>query len=435
VTIFVLDDERDVQRLHGGRSRYVQGFYVPNAGGSVAVVSRLSAKTDTREISPETVLLHEYSHHFMSYLTSLRYPRWYVEGFAEFYSGVQFKDDGGVVLGMPPLHRRLELFGGREVPIRKFLEFDGGASEGLSRYNSFYGQSWVLFHYLQFDPARKGQLVTYETLLSKGVGALDAAVQAFGDLDQLQEDMEDYVRRYRLTVASIGPEALKLSPTTVRKLRPGEAAMMPVVIQSRVGVTPEQAKALVPKARAVAERFPDDPVVLAALAEAEYDADNNDAAIAAADRALSLDANNVRAHIQKGYALFEKAADAESKPEAWKEVRGQFLKANAVENDNPVPLLYFYYAYQQQGVEPTSNAVEGLEWAMQLAPFDPSLRWLVARQMINDERWADAAKTLVPLAYSPHPGQHTDRALALLKEVEARIGAPTAASAETVAND
>jgi hypothetical protein len=72
-------------------------------------------------------------------------------------------------------------------------------------------------------------------------------------------------------------------------------------------------------------------------------------------------------------------------------------------------------------VKPTQNAIDGLEWALKLAPYDPSLRWLVAQQMVDDERLNDAIVTLGPLAYSPHPSDATEKALTLLKELEARV--------------
>lgn len=197
--------------------------------------------------------------------------------------------------------------------------------------------------------------------------------------------------------------------------------MMPVVLRSKVGVTPEQALELVPEARRIAARHPDDPAVLTALSEAEFDAGFNDAAIEAADRAVAVDPSRINAYIQKGYAMFAMAQSGASPPESWKAVRGQFVKANKVENDHPIPLVRFYLSYLEQGESPTRNAVSGLEWAMQLAPFDPSLRWMVVQQMIRDERLEEAARTVAPLAYSPHPGEHTERARQLLREIEARI--------------
>jgi tetratricopeptide (TPR) repeat protein len=176
-----------------------------------------------------------------------------------------------------------------------------------------------------------------------------------------------------------------------------------------VGVDPEEAKALVPVARKIAKTYPDDPAVLSALAEAEFDAGNDDAAITEADQALAIDPTQINAHVQKGYALARKARSGASASTSWKDVRAQFVKANAVENDHPIPLLYFYLSYKQAGVKLTQNAIDGLEWALKLAPYDPSLRWLVAQQMVDDERLRDAIITLGPLAYSPHPSDATER--------------------------
>ena len=197
--------------------------------------------------------------------------------------------------------------------------------------------------------------------------------------------------------------------------------MMPMAIESRVGVTLEEARGLVPKARKVADQYPDDPAVLTALAEAEFDAGNDDAAIAAADRALAIDPKQINARIQKGYALGRKVRSGTLPNESWKDVRIEFLKANKIENDHPVPFVQFYLGYLAQNQPPTRNAIDGLERAMELAPFDASVRWLVAQQMVSDKRFKEAAQTLAPLAYSPHPDEHADMARKLLKDVEARL--------------
>lgn len=197
--------------------------------------------------------------------------------------------------------------------------------------------------------------------------------------------------------------------------------MMPTLIESKVGVSREEALQLLPKARRIADLYPDDAAVLAALAEAELDAGNADAAIAAADRALEIDPQQIDAHIHKGYALERKVESGALPKASWKEVRAQFIKANRIENDHPVPLVQFYLSYLQQGERPTQNAIDGLEWAMELAPFDASLRWLVARQMVADGRYQQAAQTLGPLAYSAHPDKNSEEALRLLQDVEARL--------------
>lgn len=420
VTVFIVSSRAKVRKVTGAQNRFLVGAYIPRAGSSVAVIPKLG-RTSQSELSGETVLYHEYAHHFMiAGLTARAFPRWFTEGFAEFFAGVRFREDGSVVLGAPANYRAAELAYALEVPIRTLLAFDGGAGDS-KRYDSFYGQSWVLFHYLQMAPERKDQLAKYQRLLATGNPALEAAEGAFGDLGQLERDMDLYMKRRRLSAMVVDGTALTIGPIAIRKLRPGEVAMMPTMIESQVGVSTEEALDLVPGARRVAALYPDDPAVLSALAEAEFDAGNDDAAITAADRALALDPKQINAHLQKGYALAHKVESGALPQESWKDVRSQFVKANSVENDHPVPLVRFYLTYVKQGEPPTKNAIDGLEWALELAPFDASLRWLVTQQLVSDERYNDALRTLGPLAYSPHPGEHTDKARQLLKEVEAKL--------------
>jgi tetratricopeptide (TPR) repeat protein len=419
VTVYVVSSGARVRKIIGTKDRYMDAVYVPRAGSSVALVPRLRGSA-TADQSGEATLFHEYAHHFMTGLTARAQPRWLSEGFAEFFSYVRFEKDGSVLLGTPANYRAAELVYARPVPIRTLLAFDGGRKEGQS-YDSFYGQSWVLFHYLQMAHERAGQLEKYQRELATGHAALEAAETAFGNLGQLDRDMDAYVKRSKLAAMVVPAAALDVGGIKVRELRRGEAAMMPTMIESRVGVGRAEALQLVPQARKVAALYPDDPAVLSALAEAEFDAGNDDAAIAAADRALAIDPQQINAHIQKGYALARKVESGALPKEAWKDVRQQFIKANGVENDHPIPLVQFYLTYVKQGVTPTKNAIDGLEWALALAPFDGSLRWLVAQQMISDERYQDAVAALGPLAYSPHPGEHADAARQLLKEVEAKL--------------
>jgi hypothetical protein len=58
----------------------------------------------------------------------------------------------------------------------------------------------------------------------------------------------------------------------------------------------------------------------------------------------------------------------------------------------------------------------------------PSLRLSVAQQMIADNRLADAAATLAPLAYDPHPDSHAASARQMLRDAEARLAMPKVAT-------
>ena len=45
--------------------------------------------------------MHEYAHHFMAENAPYLVPRWYGEGFAEYFATAKFETDGTVGLGLP----------------------------------------------------------------------------------------------------------------------------------------------------------------------------------------------------------------------------------------------------------------------------------------------------------------------------------------------
>ncbi|WP_229955462.1 hypothetical protein [Parasphingorhabdus litoris] len=419
VTIYVVKNLGDVRDLYGGENKFVAGFYIPRAGGSMAIVAKV--KSSRREMSQsELILLHEYAHHFLIGSAARAYPRWLSEGFAEFYGTAKFGSDGSVSLGLPSKGRAYELALAKTVPITLLLDTKAYAADKSKRYDSFYGQSWALYHMLHFSEERKGQLPNYLRQLAKGAEEIDAAKAAFGDLKELNSDLNRYLRQRKITTYRIPPEYLNVGSINMRRLRAGEAAMMPVLIQSKRGVTEEQAAELLLDARKIAGAHPTDPAVLAALAEAEYDAGNDAEAIAAAEGALAINPNETNAYIQKGYALARMAPDAENEAAAWKKMRRQFVKLNKIENDHPIPLIQFYRSYREQGINPPVIAVDGLARALELAPYDNGLRWMMANEFMEQKKYDWAAHTLGPLAYSPHVSEFTDNALAMLKEAEAK---------------
>jgi tetratricopeptide (TPR) repeat protein len=420
VTIYVVRSKSKVRKLLDSDNRYVAGFYMPRAGSTIAIVPKLKSSSSKYQLGSETILLHEYAHHFMHHMIDRSFPLWFSEGFAEFYASAKFEKDGSVKLGMPALHRVAELNYSKRVPISMLVDTRRYLDQKTKAHDAFYGRSWLLYHFLEFSDKRKGQLRDYQRLLATGEPELKAAKSAFGDLELLDKDLNKYMQRTTFSIYNISPEKLRFSSIRMRALRSGEAAIIPVMIQSKRGVNEEQAAELLQDARSIAVEHPRDPAVLAALAEAEFDAGNNVEAIAAADRALAIDPNSINAHIQKGYALARMAPDTEDEAAAWKQMRRQFVKLNKIENDHPIPLIQFYRSYREQGIEPPTIAVDGLARALELAPYDNGLRWMMANEFVLQEKYDWAAHTLEPLAYSPHQSDMTERALALLKETEAK---------------
>jgi tetratricopeptide (TPR) repeat protein len=422
VTIFVVRSEDAVRRLRGGDSKYVAGFYQSRAGGSVAFVPRVETASDQLSFS-EIILLHEYAHHFMYSTFAGAYPLWLSEGFAEFYSSARFDKDGSVGLGLPAQHRAGELYGLPPVSLEKLLDTQAYLKDKKSGPDSFYGRSWLLFHYLSFETKREGQIKAYLDKLGEGMQEIEAARTAFGDLKILDKDMNRYLNKKMMSFRKLTGAALAPGPINIRSLDEGEAAIMPQFMRSKRGVDEESAKAVLMDTRKIAAQFPNNAFVLSALAEAEFDAGNDKEAMAAADRAIAIDPKNINAHIQKGYAMMRMAPEADDQDKVWSDVRNQFMAVNRIENNHPIPLTQFYISFMKQGRKPTENAVKGLEWALALAPFDGGLRWMTANHYMQNKQYKDAVDTLGPLAYNPHKNENTDRALALLNEAKDKLAA------------
>jgi cytochrome c-type biogenesis protein CcmH/NrfG len=424
VTIYVVRNTRMVRKLYGAEdSRYLQGFYVPRAGGSLAIIPPIDVASGSKTSQSELVLMHEYAHHFMAENADYLVPRWYGEGFAEFFATARFEADGAVGLGLPAHHRAYELFEARDVSIERLLDTKLYAADKSKNYDNFYGRSWLLFHYLFTSDARRKQLIDYLNRLNQGEAELAAATAAFGDLKELDKAVERYLRQRSMQYIRVPPEMLTLGPISVRRLSEAEGASLPVRIRSKRGVNEQTAAEVVKEARETARKYPDEPAVQAALAEAEFDAGDDEAAIRAADTALATAPGNMTALIQKGYALTRMATETKTE-EAWQAARRHFVSVNKIENDHPIPLIYYYVGFLQQGKEPTRIAMDGLEWALELAPYDVGVRMMVANRQMEDKRFAHAIRTISPLAYNPHMGADNP-AIAMLEKAREELAAET----------
>ncbi|HEX8573237.1 MAG TPA: hypothetical protein VF759_10855 [Allosphingosinicella sp.] len=406
VTVYVVDDVAEVRRLgRFGPASSVYGFYSGRAQGSIAVVPRTSGATGLNALEPATILLHEYSHHLMVQNAAIAYPAWFREGFAEFNSTARFEKDGSMGFGAAANHRAWGLVGMAPLPIETLFEPNRGKLSQPQWEATVYGRGWLLTHYLMFEAKRTGQLAKYINALNSGHGSVEAARAAFGDLDVLDRELRAYVKQRRIPYVRLSAGALAIQPVALRTLRPGEAAIMDLRMRSRVGVTREDSARVARDMARIAEAWPNDPAVQAALAEAQFDAGDLDAAEAAAGRAIAADPKNVDGLIYRARVAMARARAAPAPDSAtWREVRRLIAAANRADPNDPEPLILYYQSFGAQGLAPTRNAVEGLLQAYELAPQDSGLRMNVARQLLVDGKAAEARRALAPLAFDPHGG-------------------------------
>jgi tetratricopeptide (TPR) repeat protein len=393
------------------------GFYTSRASGAFAYVARYKPH-GPGDYSSDILFFHEYAHHLMFQSSTDYYPPWLVEGFAELLATAIVDEDGTVTFGSAANHRSAGVFApDHDFPISAMV---GDADRRLNGWESelLYSRGWLLTHYLTFEPSRKGQIDRYVDGIRSGMTPLDSAKAAFGDLLQLDRDLDSYARRGSLTGTVVHIDPSKIGAIDIRQLSDAEAAILPVRMESDMGANKVTADRIAGKARRIAGRYPNVAFVQSSLAQAEHDARNYAAANTAADHALAADPNNVRALIYKGRALMQ-LAKANPAAANWNDIRGWFIRANHLDPENPEPLMLNFRTYEEGGSAPTSSAVQGLLYALVLAPQDDTLRLMAVRQLLAEGRLEEARKDFGPLASNPHADSFRSTAKAIVVAMHA----------------
>jgi hypothetical protein len=418
VIVFVLPISA-VQRL-AGNDKFVGGFYIGRASGSLAYIGRPVA--GGQELGDQPVLYHEYAHHLMMQQLDQPYPQWFVEGFAEFLANPVFGKDGSVGLGTAAVKRARGLIYGRQMPLDQMLGESYGEINKLpsEMRESIYGRGWLLTHYLFMEPRREGQLNRYILAIANGTPKLQAAQAAFGDLGQLQKELDAYLNR-TLYYFKVPPGRIRPVAVDVQPLSQGAAQVIQLRARVKKGVPPAEREALAGEVRAVEAKFPGDALVEATLAEAELDAQHAPAAEAAADRAIAADPKSAEPLVLKGRAIENRALalDPAQRSALFAQARKIFIAANKLDLEDPEPLMNYYRAYLEEGVRPTDNAIAALHYASNLAPQDLGLRMNSAVAYLNERKLKEARATLIPVAYSPHAARMAEAARAMIARIDA----------------
>lgn len=403
VTVFRTGDIATMGRLAGAQG--VAGFYIPRHGGPVAFTpaklgrrEKGAANADRRtELDPQTVLFHEYAHHFMYKHFTAAYPSWYREGFAEAYSTIDLRDDGSFHLGNAPLSRGNAFASAYfNYSVQRMLK-----TATKPDFEDVYGRytyGWLLTHYLTFEPSRDGQLQAYLKLINAGTEPGEAAETAFGDLRKLESDVKKYLGG-TLPGALVRPANYRPPSVAMRRLGSDEEAIMDVRMRSKVGVTSKKATDVANDARAIAAKHAASVPVQVALAEAELDAGNLDLAERAADAALAAQPGSVEALLYKGRVYLERGKQDPAQNAA---ARQWLARAHKAEPGHPSVLYYNYLTYVQDRDTIPETAVIGLEQAFTVAPYDQELRLAVTSQLLAEGDGQVARRVLAPLVHSPH---------------------------------
>lgn len=412
--VFLLRDQNAVGRIAPGAA----GFYVTDARGLMMVGTRrregLSADIRSAreyvDIDPESVLFHEYTHHYTFQYFPATYPVWYSEGYAEFWGSTRILPGDIVEVGLPANHRFSTFRRAGWLNLEQLLSAHNYREVPGENIFLLYAEGWLLVRYLFDHPERQRQINEYLRLVNQGVDFAEAARRAIPDMQAFNNELYAYASAARFGVVRLPFRTIDVGQITVRTVRPAEDAMMLDEIRVSAGYRQNEAAEIAGNIRGRASRFPDDPFAIRLLMEAQYLAGNHGEALAAADRLLAIEPNHARALMTRGMAqMAGLRAAGSTDAAAWRAARQFVIRAAGAARQDPVVLGAYHRSFALQNVAPPEAATNALYEAMELAPSDEEIRYMLALDYERRNMIAEAIAVIRPVAYEvPHRANETE---------------------------
>jgi tetratricopeptide (TPR) repeat protein len=399
VQIFLVADSNEIAEYAGNSG--VGGFYVPSTRGPFAVVPQQDLGRGFDRMESESILFHEYTHHFMLQYFATAYPSWYVEGFAEYFMTATFRSDTEVDVGLPPRIRARWFLYGEWQNVERMLSNEH-TNTGMT-----YAQAWALVHLAANNEEVRQMLSSYLTEIVAGQPGSDAYDVSFGNWSRsLNFVLRRYVASNRFAAARFELDPLPDNAITIAPINEQEAYLM--MLRGRRTNRAEGAL------RAATQNFAQYPQSHAELAIFHVRNRDYDEAIESADRALALDPNNIDANVARADAMIGQARASEDDDNPlWEASRSFIIRANNANPNNPDALASYYASFPVRETRP-AIAVSALERAYQLMPQSGAIRLIMAEEYLAQERYDQAILAANPLAQTPHEDASTERARAII---------------------
>lgn len=204
--VFAVTDQDELRELlprfaERDPRRMPLGVYVPTTDKNFIVLLE-----SARGENPYETVFHEYFHSLASPVIPWA-PAWFHEGIAEFWENTIIKRDT-VETGRPSEASLSTVRNERWMSFEELLSADRTVTNSLSpRWTTvFYAQSWLILHYVMLGD-RTGRLregiTPYLQLTRNGEASVDAFVEVFGDLEDFEQLLRQYLRRFQYQALEI----------------------------------------------------------------------------------------------------------------------------------------------------------------------------------------------------------------------------------------
>lgn len=187
-------------------------------------------------------------------------------------------------------------------------------------------------------------------------------------------------------------------------------------IKLNSGIDKGEARYIAGGAKNVVAKYPNSPEALTALAAAQIAAKRHEEAVQTATLAADAAPKSLKALTYKARALLSQAKENPERTD-WGRVRSAIAAANRLNPDAPEPLLMFSETFPLQKTKASANAVMGLLYALELAPYDSGVRYTTVRELLAQNRLREAKAAFGQIAYRPHAGKQQDRNLDIMDKI------------------
>jgi hypothetical protein len=187
--VFAFDSSSQFREFVPGGRRNVAGYFHDTLRANYLVIDQ------TRGDGATNTAFHEYTHFLVRNRTSLVYPKWFDEGFAE-YMGATRIDESSVVIGGVYADRWNH---SGWMSMREVLVTESTSGWADIKQNMFYRQAWGLVHYLMTEQLQSGafpqRMSEYLNLCEAGMPADDAFEKAFDmPVAKLDRKIQKYLK-------------------------------------------------------------------------------------------------------------------------------------------------------------------------------------------------------------------------------------------------
>ena len=332
LTIYLVSDNAQLRKVTPRVSEDVQGLYLALSSGTIATAVRKDIG-GKNWLSAQSVMFHEYTHHFVYQYFPANYPSWTSEGVAEYFSGVSFHDEH-IEVGKFQNARVYPLRTRAWMPVEKLFN----PKRGTGGSGMFYPESWLVTHYMMDDETRQKKLNDYLLAIGRGDDNAKAFQDAFGmDYGAFDQVMKAYLSKGELLIRKFprNPVAPAVTitalPASADKLLLAHARFMADSLTEQDEADVYFGRKDLAKIRKAAAKFPNDALALRTVAAGEMlygDLATTDSAL---DKVLAQNPGDVD-------ALYIKAAryvvEGRLKPRA---ARGALHQGQADRRRDPAP--------------------------------------------------------------------------------------------------